>query len=230
MRRIKPVFLIENKSILMRNLEMIPSLLLLLTLIACKKEKVTSETQTEPFDITSYVLVEKGLGLADDDHIITTFELQGKAIWYTSLGFLSGPTYNYADGVLKIYQGATVHGEFKIENQKIISYSNKNKPYSCQLIKIPKGNQLNGNTYSGSWKNQGSLLFQPSTFKFTDTHFAEASFNLPVPNNQYTSIKNIGASIYINNVRTLLIMIDEKIYGTRNYPNGTVAIGEFSKQ
>lgn len=58
----------------------------------------------------------------------------------------------------------------------------------------------------------------------------QASFNLPVPNNQYTSIKNIGASSYINNMRTLLIMIDGKLYGTRNYANGEVAIGEFTKQ
>jgi len=198
--------------------------------MACKKEKVGPETVEEPFDITAYVLVEKGLGVSDNDHVITTFELQGKAIWYTSSGFLSGPTYSYNDGVLRIYQGATLHSEFKIENQKIISYSNKNQPYSCQLIKIPKGNQLNGNTYSGSWKNRGSLLFQASAFKFTDTHFAEASFDLPVPNKQYTSIKNIGAYSYINNVSTLLIMIDGKLYGTRNYANGELATGEFTKQ
>lgn len=214
----------------MKNLKMLSLLLLLLSFMACKKEKVASETVEEPFDITAYVLVEKGLGVADDDHVITTFELQGKAIWYTSLGFLAGPTYSYNDGVLRIYQGATVQSEFTIENQKIISYSNKNQPYSCQLIKIPKGNQLDGNTYSGSWKKPGRLLFQASTFKFTDRHFAEASFNLPVPNNQYTSIKNIGASSYINNMRTLLIMIDGKLYGTRNYANGEVAIGEFTKQ
>ncbi|SOD14233.1 hypothetical protein [Pedobacter xixiisoli] len=215
----------------MKTLKIIRILFILGSFTACKKDKVdTPEPAQEPFAITDYVLVEKGLGVDDNDHLITTFELQGKAIWYTLLGYLEGPKYTFEDGVLKIYLGGTVEREFKIENQKIVSHSVKFQPYSCQLVKISKSNVLDGNTYNGGWRNEGSLIVSVSKLKFTDTHYAEASLNLPVPNNEYKSLKNIGAYSRINNVNTLWILINGKLEGSRKYESGNIAIGDFNKQ
>lgn len=218
------------KSIIMKNLKIIGMLILLVSFMACKKDKVTPEPAEEPFDITEYVLVEKGLGLEDEDHIITTFELQGKATWYTLIGALTGPTYTYDNGVLKIYLAGTLEREFKIEDRKIVSYSPKAKLYTCQLVKTSKSNQLNGNTYAGGWKTEGSNLTFIASLKFNDTHYSEASINLPEPNTTYKTIKNVGAFSSIDFVNTIWITIDGKLEGSRKPANGNVSIGTFTKK
>lgn len=207
---------------------------MLLVFSSCKKNK-EAEPIEEPFDITQYVIVEKikskGVKDAPVMHSLITFEPQSKSIQYTVLGPIPGSTYTYSDGSLKLFFGGRFNQEFKIADKTIISSSIVEPSYSCQLVKIAASNQLNGNTYSGGWRTDGSLLIMAASLRFTDTHYAGASINLPVPNKEYTLIKNIGAYSDTNNARTLLVLIDGKLEGSRVHLGGlTGSIGAFTKQ
>lgn len=89
---------------------------------------------------------------------------------------------------------------------------------------------LNGYLYSynDGWMPRGSLISYYASLKFTDTHYAEAPLNLPVPDKEYTLIKNVGAYIANNNTKTLLVLMGEKLEGSR-YGTSELA-GVFTKQ
>lgn len=219
----------------MKRYKILPMLILLLTLMACKKEKVEPEVVEEPFDITQYVMVEKhktsSRTNAQPMHFIVTFEPQGKSIQYsTFLGSYTGITYSYNEGVLKTFVGGVLSGEWKIVNKTITPISKVSSSYTCQLVKIPAGNQFKGNTYSGSWTPEGSLVFYYANLKFTDTHYAEASLNVPVPDKEYTLIKNVVAYYSTNTTRTLLVLVDDKLEGSRYHSDGSESVGAFTKK
>nr|WP_068891819.1 hypothetical protein [Pedobacter panaciterrae] len=206
----------------------------LFLLNACKKNNAVSpEPKEEPFDIKQYILVEKqktsNTANAEPMLFIRTFEPQSKSTLYTILGPLTRYLYSYNDGVLKIFRGDnTLDQEFKITNNTITLISNTDVSYSCQLIKIPASNQLDGNTYSGGWMPRGSLISYYASLKFTDTRYAEAALNVPVPDKEYTLIKNVGAYIFNNNTKTLLVLMGEKLEGSK-YGTSELA-GVFTKQ
>lgn len=207
-------------------------LLMLGSFTACKKDKAAPKPVEEPFDITKYVIVEKGIGFKTYDPIILTFEPQGKTSILTILGGgVANHTYTYNNGVLKIFYEGELMKEFKIENKTLTS-SRVRPNYSCQLIKIPTSvsNVFNGNTYSGGWKTEGSTLTSVASLKFTDTHYSEASINLPVPNKEYTLIKNLAAQSYIDGVGSIWLLTDGKLEGARFNP-GTLkeSTGTFTK-
>lgn len=217
----------------MKTLKIIGMLLLLVSFMACKKDKIAPQLEPEPieepFDIKQYVLVEWDKVLSFTHKpvpVINTFEPQSKSTSYSAiLGPGTNISYSYNNGVLK-HDGR----EFKIENKTISRIGHADPSYTCQLVKIPANNQLDGNTYMGSWTPVGSMLMSISNLKFTDTHYDEQSFiNLLEPNKQYTLIKNIGA-FYGNNItRTLLVLVDGKLEGHR-YNNGNESIGAFTKK
>lgn len=219
----------------MKNLKIIGMLILLVSFMACKKDKVAPEPAEEPFDITQYILVEKhktsSRTNAQPMHFIVTFEPQGKSVQYSSfLGSYTGTTYTYNEGVLKTFVSGALSGEWKIVNKTITPISTVSPSYTCQLVKIPTGNQFKGNTYSGSWKPEGSLVFYYANLKFTDTNYAEASLNVPLPDKEYTLIKNVVAYYSTNNARTLLVWIDDKLEGSRFHIDGSESVGAFTKQ
>lgn len=219
---------------MMKTIKMLPVLLLLLSFMACKKDKVEPEPVEEPFDITHYVIVEKGIGFKLNDPIINTFDPQGKTAILTILGGgTANHTHTYQDGVLKIFYEGTLRKEFKIENKVIISSSNKTPNYTCKLVKVPTSttNSFNGNTYSGGWKSEGSTLIYITSLKFTDTHYSEASINLPVPNKEYVLFKNIAAQSYIDGIGSIWLLDGEKLEGTRiNVNTLKESTGSFTKQ
>jgi hypothetical protein len=219
----------------MKTLKIIGMLVLLISFTACKKDKVEPEVVEEPFDITQYVMVEKHKASSRTDaqpmHFIVTFEPQGKSVQYsTFLGAYTGTTYTYNEGVLKTFVGGVLSGEWKIVDKTITPMFTVSPSYTCQLVKIPAGNQFNGNTYSGSWKPQGSLVFYYANLKFTDTHYAEASLNVPVPDKEYTLIKNVVAYYSTANTRTLLVLIGDKLEGSRFNFDGSESVGAFTKR
>ena len=75
-----------------------------------------------------------------------------------------------------------------------------------------------------------NLVFYYANLKFTDTHYAEASLNVPVPDKEYTLIKNVVAYYSTNNARTLLVWIDDKLEGSRFHIDGSESVGAFTKQ
>lgn len=209
-------------------------LFVLAVFASCKKDKVTPDPIEEHFDITKYVIVEKGIGFKQNDPIINTFDPQGKTSILTILGGgIANHTHTYQDGILKIFYEGTLRKEFKIENKAIVSSSTKSPSYSCKLVKVPTStsNPFNGNTYAGGWKTEGSTLIFVASLKFTDTHFSEAAINLPVPNKEYTLIKNIAAQSYIDGIGSIWLLDDGKLEGTRiNTSTLKESIGTFTKQ
>ncbi|MCX2477353.1 hypothetical protein OQZ33_23665 [Pedobacter sp. MC2016-05] len=208
--------------------------ILLLSFMACKKDKVTPDPIEEPFDITKYVIVENGLGFTRNDPIINTFDPQGKTAILTIIGgSIPNHTHTYQDGILKIFSEGTLRKEFKIENKAIVSSSAKLANYTGKLVKIPTSanNMFNGNTYAGGWRTEGSTLIFVASLKFTDTHYSEASINLPTPNKEYTLFKNIAAQSYIDGIGSIWLLDDGKLEGTRiNVNTLKESVGTFTKQ
>ena len=70
-----------------------------------------------------------------------------------------------------------------------------------------------------------------ASLKFTDTHYSEASINLPVPNKEYTLIRNIAAQSYIDGIGSIWLLDDGKLEGTRiNVNTMSESTGTFTKQ
>jgi len=220
----------------MRTLKITMMLLLLVSSIACKKDSVAPQETKEPFDIRQYVLVTRQTN--NNNWVVNisvkSFEAQNKSIVFNEGGQIpdNGFTYSYADGVLKLLYDGRVNSELKIENNLIASKKLSGITTSYQLIKIPAENQLNGNTYNGGWKSEGSLLTSVASVKFTDTHYSEASINLPPPNKTYQLFKNIAAYSYdvTNRVDSFWVLSDGKLEGYRQYGNSNTSVnGTFSK-
>lgn len=208
-------------------------LLLLVSLIACKKDK--TQPIEEPFDIRQYVLVTRETN--NNNWVVNislrSFEAQSKSMVFNEGGQIpdNGFTYSYADHVLKLFYDGRLNSELKIENNLIASKKLSGITTSYQLIKIPAENQLNGNTYNGGWKSEGSLITFVASVKFSDTHYGEASVNLPAPNKTYQLIKNIAAYSHdINSqVKSLWLFSDGKLEGYRQYSSNSSANGSFNK-
>jgi len=212
----------------MKTLKITSLLLLLVSFMACKKDKAAPESVEEPFDIKQYVLVTKNANSSGwvTDIQLRTFEAQGKCIIFSELGIIpeDGFTYSYDNGVLKLYYGQGLKNELKIENNTIKSATENVAGRSYNLIKKPTENPLDGNTYAGGWKSEGSLVISVASLKFTDTQYSEASINLPLPNKTYELFKNIAAykKDLTNNVYTLWLLSDGKLEGYRStYSNNT---------
>lgn len=223
----------------MKTFKITSLLLLLLSFMACKKDKATPEPVEEPLDIKQYVLVTKNTNSSGwvTDIQLRTFEAQGKCVIFNESGPIpdNGFTYSYDKGILKLFYDGRLNHELKIENSAIKSTTDNAVGRSYKLIKIPSDNPLNGNIYSGGWKSEGSLLTVVASLKFTDTHFSEASINLPVPNKTYELIKNIAAykKDVTNEVLTLWVLSDGNLEGYRTYygnNNSNRVTGTFTKQ
>lgn len=223
----------------MKTFKITSLLLLLLGFMACKKDKATPEPVEEPLDIKQYVLVTKNTNSSGwvTDIQLRTFEAQGKCVIFNESGPIpdNGFTYSYDKGILKLFYDGRLNHELKIENSAIKSTTDNAVGRSYKLIKIPSDNPLNGNIYSGGWKSEGSLLTVVASLKFTDTHFSEASINLPVPNKTYELIKNIAAykKDVTNEVLTLWVLSDGNLEGYRTYygnNNSNRVTGTFTKQ
>ena len=222
---------------IMKASKTIAMLVLLVSFMACKKDNSALEETKEPFDIRQYVLLRTSTDNSNwiIDVSLTSFDAQSKSIVFNEGGRIpdNGFTYSYADGVLKLLYDGRVNTELKIENNTIASKTTNGITASYQLIKIPTENQLNGNTYNGAWKSKGSLISYVASVKFTDTHFSEASINLPVPNKPYELFKNIAAYHYdaTNKIKTLWIFTNGKLEGYRNNYGGehSRSTGTFSK-
>ena len=223
----------------MKNLKLTAFLLLFVAFMACRKDRVVPQTSEEPFNIEQNVLVTKktdSRGWVTDIQL-TTFEGQGRSKIFTELGAIAdnGFKYNYEKGILKLFYNSSVNSELKIENNTIKSATMSEAGKSYKLIKIPAQNPLNGNTYSGGWGSEGSLLMIIANLKFSDTHFSEASINLPLPNKTYELLKNIAAykEDEAKSTYTLWILSDGKLEGYRNIYNGNTrnrTTGIFTKQ
>ncbi|MCD9854459.1 hypothetical protein LUD75_07065 [Epilithonimonas sp. JDS] len=211
----------------MKTLKIISLLLLMIGLMSCGRDNNEPEVVEEPFDITQYVIVSLSKKNSNI-HYIQTFEKDAEGVSMDYSAFLViKNTFTFQDGVLKTFSNITSNKEFKIENGSIISASNS-EDYINKLVKIPSTNQLNGNTYSGSWRKDGSNLLLYSKLKFTNTHFSEGSLNLPEPNTSYEIIKNIGALSVTAGKRTLWVLVDGKLEGSRLFSG--VSAGTFTKQ
>jgi len=223
----------------MKTLRITLLLLLLVSVMACKKDNASPEPVEEPFDIKQYVLVTKNANSSGwvTDIQLRTFEAQGKCIIFAELGIIpdDGFTYSYDSGVLKLYYGPGLKNELKIENNAITSATENVAGRSYTLIKKPTDNPLNGNTYAGGWKSEGSLVISVASLQFTDTQYSEASINLPLPNKTYELFKNIAAykKDVTNNAYTLWLLSDGKLEGYRStYINNTRnrVTGTFTKR
>jgi len=225
----------------MKNILKITALLLLsLSFTSCKKDNFTPVAAEESFDIRQYVLIIKETrsnGWIDNIRL-RTFEAQGKCVIFTEIGAIpdKGYTYSYDKGILKLFYGGRPDNELKVENNTIKSTTDDVASRSYKLIKIPSDNPFNGNIYSGGWKSEGSLLTVVASLKFTDTHFSEASINLPVPDKTYELIKNIAAykRDVTNDVFTLWVLSEGNLEGYRtdygNNNNSNRVRGTFTKQ
>lgn len=211
-------------------------LLLAVSFIACKKDSVAPKEIKEPFDIRQHVLVTRQT--SNNNWVVsisvTSFEAQSKSIVFNEGGQIpdNGFTYSYTDGILKLLYDGRVNSELKIENNLIASKKLSGITTSYQLVKIPAENQFNGNTFNGGWKSEGSLLTTVASVKFTDTHYSEASINLPPPNKTYQLFKNIAAYSYdvTNRVDSFWVLSDGKLKGYRQYGNSNTSVnGTFSK-
>ncbi len=209
--------------------------------MACKKNSAVTPEPTEPieepFDVKQYVLVtrETNPGGWVRNIQLRSFEAQGKCIIFNEGGDIpdNGFTYSYDNGILKLFYGAQLQNELKIENKTIALATASVAGRSFKLIKIPAENPLKENTYSGGWKSEGSLLTTIASVKFTDTHYSEASINLPVPNKTYALFKNIAAFKYnaTDRVTSLWVLSDGKLEGYRKYYNSNSRMtGTFTRQ
>lgn len=216
----------------MKTVKIISILLLIVGTISCRKGDDKQPVE-EPFDITDYVLV----GLAKDDHQLATFmltfekEAQGKSIEYHSFAPIEGYTYNYTfvDGVVKIYNEGYVIREFKIQNKTIVSSNNADQ-LIFKLAKISDTNQLNGNTYVGSWSVPGTNTQYAVNLRFSGTHYSESYPNPIAPDHEYKIIKNIAAYSIEGNRRSLWIWVDGKLEAYRQLFPSAQQIGTFQKQ
>ena len=204
---------------------------------SCKKKAaIAPETKAEALDIREYVLVTRETN--SNNWVVNinlrSFEAQSKSIVFNEGGRIpdNGFTYSYENGVLKLFYDGRLNQELKIENKTIAPKKLSGITTSYQLIKIPTENPFNGTTYSGGWKSEGSLLTTVATLKFTDTHYSEASLNIPVPNKTYELFKNLAAykNDLTNNVKTVWLLSDGKMEGYRKYNSGNSVTGTFSKQ
>jgi len=221
----------------MKTLKIISLLLLLIGLLYCRNDDNGKEPETveEPFDITDYVLV----ALAKDDNQFSTFiltfekEAQGKSIEYHTFAPIEGYNYNYTfvDGIVKIYSAGYVIREFKIQNKTIVSANNADQlNYKLALVKISNINQLNGNTYVGSWRVPGTNTQYAVNLRFSGTHYSESYPNPIDPNHEYKIIKNVAAYSIEANKRSLWILVDGKLEGYRQLFPLAQQIGTFQKQ
>lgn len=216
----------------MKTMKIISILLLIIGIISCKKDHEQQAVE-EPFDITDYVLV----ALAKDDNQLATFiltfekEAQGKSIEYHTFAPIEGYTYNYtfADSVVKIYNAGYVIREFKIKNKTIVS-ANSADQFIFKLAKISNTNQLNGNTYVGSWRVPGTNTQYAVNLRFSGTHYSESYPNPIAPDHEYKIIKNIAAYAIEANRRSLLILVDGKLEGYRQLFPSAQQMGTFQKQ
>lgn len=203
--------------------------ILFLSFTACKKNNSKPEDE---FDITQYYIVGKMGTSGISIPYIITFDANAKSNAIT-LSVNSQSSYTYKDGTLTMdFGGGTVY-VFKISDENITSFEGTDQLENYKLVKIPATNQLAGNTYNGSWKTPGSLLFVFTKFKFTDTQYGEASLNEPVPDKDYTLIKNIAATSTTgaNGLLSFWVLIDGKLEGAKYNPTTEkVSYGIFTKQ
>lgn len=220
----------------MKNLRILSMVFLLLSFVACKKDKAEPKIPEEQIDFTQYCIIEKAKALSANDPIalyLLTFNTEGECIIITIQGEYNYK-YAYENGMLKIYSAnGEVRSEYKIENKIIVSSKGNDASFKPELIEVPATNQLSGSSYySGGWRAEGSLIIQTSNLKFTDTQFGETSFNEPVPNKLYILRKNIAAKSSENGIMSFWILVNGKLEAQRINFNPTKKwySGQFNKQ
>ena len=225
----------------MKTLKIMSMLLLFLSLLACKKDNAVTPEAIDPieetFDIKQFVLVTRQTNAEGwvRDIQLRSFEAQSKCIIFGEGGDIpdNGFTYSYDKGILRLFYDLQLKNELKIENNTITSATVGVAGSSFKLIKIPADNALKGNTYAGGWKSQGSLLTTIASIQFTDTHYSEASINLPLPDKTYELFKNVAAFKYnaTDKVTTLWLLSEGRLEGYRKYYNSNSRVtGTFTKK
>lgn len=195
-----------------RTTKIIPLLLFLFGLIACKKDKLEPIVE---FDITQYYIagktnkIERGAFMIhfNSNKIATMVDARSE----------NTVPYTYQNGVLTIIMG-TVTYVYHIKDEKIISVeAPPSGVVSETLYKIPESNQIVGKVFKGSWKTEGSDQLTPTT----------VSWNIvPQPN-----IMNVATTATDGNERRFWILIDGKLEASKyNSATNKYAAGIFLMQ
>lgn len=187
---------------------------LLLSLSSCKKDPVAPS-----FNINN----PKGYAIVyshRNDYpapIIAVFN-EGNKVTYGSVNTYGNASFRVNNDEL-ILDDDGIDLVFKIQNEKIVSYSDNIK--TAELIKIPEENQLLGKTFTGVYYHtNGTVLHQKFFYNFQSFgNKVEVGYDVgnTIRTESYTPMGNIAAFIQNNGVEFIIKMPDGRIIS--NYRN-----------
>jgi|GEM_PF-2422041 len=185
-------------------------LIAIILFAACKKDKPISD-----IDITKYCIAGKYEKNGVLIPFLFTFSDNAKVNLYADFGGEeTKSTYIYTNGELKITHGLSY--TFKISNadEKIIGLTSEDKSIETySLVKLPIGNQLNLNTYEGTFKPIIAGAFQyTASLKFNNNSniYTESIAGNKI-DRYYTPINGIAGYSANGNIKSFFVLIDGKL-------------------
>jgi hypothetical protein len=204
----------------MKNLSYLIAAMLMLTLSACKKEKIKKDETKTAIDIKQYFISGtylRTIGNKNFEHpYLLTFEENGQAKIY-DWGAVSNITvsYTFENNKITVNYGGASNWVFTITDENISKAEGLQSYYlSSNLYKIPGTNQFTGNWYSGimiSRENSSGMFF---AYKFTDSQYQE-TVHLAPATYSYTTIKNVMAIATENGIARYFLALNGKLMVSR---------------
>ena len=204
----------------MKNLTYLITAILLLTLSACKKEKIGKESPKTKLDIKQYFISGtylRTIGNKNFEHpYVVTFEENGVARIY-DWGAVNNMqvSYTFENNMLTVNYGGSSNWVFTLDGENISKAEGLQSYYlSSNLYKVPATNQFTGNWYSGMMmirENGSSMYF---AYKFTETQYQE-TIHLSPANHSYTTIKNVMAIATENGTARYFLALNGKLMVSR---------------
>ncbi|WP_113653351.1 hypothetical protein [Pedobacter namyangjuensis] len=193
-------------------------LIISLVIFSCKKDKNNIKSSFDINNPKGYAIIYKYRNVSPST-TIAVFNESNK-VTYGGTHTLGIASFRVSNDQL-ILDDDGIDLVFKIENEKIVSFSDNIK--TAELIKIPDENQLLAKTFTGTYFNKdGSILHPKFFYKFeTYTNKVDAGYDVgtTVRTENYTSMGNVAAFIQNNGYVEFIIKM----------PDGTIESNYSSK-
>lgn len=210
----------------MKNFLPIAKAILVFTLFvsvsSCKKDPVAP-----PFNINNlkgYAIVFTTSSATPTTNIAVFGE--GNLVTHASVYTLGNATFSVNNDQL-ILSG--IDETFKIQNEKIVSFSNNIK--TAELIKIPNENQFAGKTFTGIYYNKNGTVLHPKFFyKFGPyLNKVEVGYEIgtTIRTEDYTPIGNIAAFIRQNSFLEFIIKMPDGTIVSNFRDSNSMSYGQF---
>jgi len=211
----------------MKTLKLYLSIVLLLTIVSCKKKDEVAPEETK-LDLTKYFITMEFPttftgGRTYNLPALIVFDENGKATihWFSS-GPSEAASYNLENDKITV-TSANLNVNFTVKEQSITGVSGLiNEVKNVKLHKVPATNQLIGK-YSGMLQSRLVSTAFPFRYVLNQTQFGEELVDDPTLDYVMNPVKNVFAESYIDSVKRYFLVIDGKLTVIRIKYGGTNA-------